>query len=462
MSIIHFSNISKVERLGKLLIDEDLSSYLVHLNILPKVTLKDKLQLFFEQQKPLSKRLSKVLEQFSPTFAAFGRFISIRRDILEPEFCDEFTLITISQDCDIKKQLFTSLELLPKKYRESISAHNVSTLQHIFPHISYKVSIDKKEYSITSVYRKEDILEDCSFLLEIADFLDDTYHKKTNFPFKRLAHEFVSELYHALNIKKQFLDAEYANADVALCEHQKGRPLIGTIPLTHQQIERVAEHLFGTTFEHATLEKRYNFAGLYTTHEALLVEQHPMKIHLSKDQKEHIADLYAGLFLQDATLFAKTICNTTQKRYTTQHTQLKLRRHLEILFHSYKPTQMKPFLERIFDYIRTNHIHLPQYIFYSLYHLDLFESLLPEHATVLDYVSTHMYANAKARTQHILERSYILPQISTQHTPNVAAFYVEFELIARRIIYSVFVSKIGKYKSPSPKKAANSFFRASR
>ncbi len=185
-----------------------------------------------EKEVPIPVRLRLAFEQLGPTFIKFGQLLSLRPDLLPPDYLAEFEKM---QD---KVPAFSTAEAkkiieqeLKKPISKLFTSFNSTPLASASIAQVYKARIGKKAVAV-KVQRpqiKETITTDIELMYKLADLLEEHIPELKKYHLHALIHEFERWTIKELNF---LIEAYYAGK---IAENSKGNPAV-KIPAIYPQL----------------------------------------------------------------------------------------------------------------------------------------------------------------------------------------------------------------------------------
>ncbi len=199
----NFVDLDRFEEIAHILIDESLYEPLQNADLLPQLTVFEKIKDFFESELPLAHRIRRACERAGMTYALFARYASIRYDVFAENICKELAHTKITQDPvpsirEFKKDV---CEFQPKLKKCTNITHVYSKdFLHTFE-LHYK----KKKVFVQYIrpHIREQILVDLETLMSLSYIIDKSYAHILNQPIKLVVHEFLLHMYHLLNFQTE-------------------------------------------------------------------------------------------------------------------------------------------------------------------------------------------------------------------------------------------------------------------
>lgn len=216
------------ERLREILhvfFEEELGSLIAQTNLLQYLPMQKRIKAYFDKRKhsDLPRKIRLSFEKLGPTFIKLGQLLSLRPDLIPPEYVEEFEKMqdhvppfTYREakkiiEKELKKPLEKIFTDFPKKSFASASVSQV-----------YKAKIGKQVVAV-KVQRpniQEKIENDIEIMYKIIEILEEHIPEIRDYHFKGVVHEFEKWTLKELNFE---IEAYYAQK---IAENFKGSKIL--------------------------------------------------------------------------------------------------------------------------------------------------------------------------------------------------------------------------------------------
>ncbi|MFT4313008.1 MAG: AarF/UbiB family protein [Candidatus Woesearchaeota archaeon] len=398
--LVDFPDVDRFEELTHILIDESLYKPLQKVDLLPKLTVLEGLQDFFESKLPLAHRIRKAAEKGGIIFALFAKYASIRYDVLPQHICKELARVTIPQDTvPTAKTALKEIHTLQPKTKTYKKIRHVYS-QDFFH--TFALQKGKKELYVQYIRPavRESIQVDIETLIGFADIFDYAYSQTFHYTFKLLVHEFILHIYYHLHFtnekeKYETLHSFFSQEDglqpvkihtftnpYVLCfetgKHKKLTSALMTKKVSHTVLKRLSNFLCKPLFEHNVVIQPISIEDVWiTSANKVSLLGSVSYTTVTAEQVSHLGKILQSILLGDHHDCVKYFLLAHSYPYvgksSIQHILYDVKKYF---YHTLPKVSMAKALEDIISIYQSHSIQVPEsYVLFAA-HIKFIEQVI--------------------------------------------------------------------------------------